>query len=188
MAQSNHGDAAQNFDTAQGSGTEQEVIGPTAADSALTANPVTVGGRASTSAPATVADGDVVNIALDDHGCVRIASLFRGHKLRQCTTITSSTAETDIIAAAGGVGVYLDLYRLVIANTSAVACNVTIRDLTTGGSAVYIFAVPAGQTVGFSGDWTSASKQTTAANKWTAQCSASVASIVITAEFALNTA
>lgn len=160
------------------------VGGPTAADAPLTANPVTIGGRAATANPTAVANADVVNTMHDKLGKLVAVSALRALKGIQKTTITSSTAETTIVTA-GAAGVFVDVFRLVIANTSASPCNVTIKD-ATAGTTRYILAVPAGQTVGFSGDCGSAAIQATAANNWTATCSASVASIEITAEYVAN--
>lgn len=99
----------------------------------------------------------------------------------QRTTITSSTSETTIVTA-GGAGVKLDIFRLIITNTSATACTVTIKE-ATAGTTKYIWSIPAGQPFGFAGNASSASKQTVANNNWTATCSASVASIEISAEY-----
>lgn len=135
-----------------------------------------------------LADGDGAAVALDVSGR-QILSTYpssgRASKGIQTTTITTSTAETTIVTA-GATGIFNDIYRLVIGNTSASACNVTIKDATTGTTR-FIIAVPAGETRGFSGDIVSAAIQNTAANNWTATCSASVTSIVITAEFIKNT-
>lgn len=104
--------------------------------------------------------------------------------LIQKTTITSSVAETTIGTAIALT--YLDLYKIIIANTSATACNVTIKD-ATAGTTRFIFAVPAGDTRGFVIPKESATPQNAVNNNWTATCSASVASIEITAEFIKNT-
>lgn len=62
---------AVNVVLASGTTTNVEVIGDVASDVAVTANPVTVGGRASTSTPTAVnADGDAVNLWLDRSGGV----------------------------------------------------------------------------------------------------------------------
>lgn len=103
-------------------------------------------------------------------------SFFKGI---QKTTITSSAAETTIVTANASYA--LDIYRLLIANTSASQATVTLKD-STGGTTRAILAVPAGQTVGFSGDLDSTMTQATKNNNWTATCT-SVASIEITAEY-----
>lgn len=99
----------------------------------------------------------------------------------QHTTITSSTAETTILAA-GGTGEFKHIHRLVIANTSATACVVTIRD-SLAGTIREVFAVAGGATSGFALPSVDAVGQTTAASAWTATCGTSVASIEITVQY-----
>lgn len=106
----------------------------------------------------------------------------REKKGHQKTTITSSTSETTIVSAE--VGVRLDIFSLIIANTSAVAATVTIKDSTTGTTR-WVIAVPAGETRGFHGPLESAHKQTDKNNNWTATCT-SVASIEITVLYSRN--
>jgi len=157
------------------------VSGAVAHDAADSGNPHKIGLQARTTWPTAVADADRVNAIGDKYGRQIVAHVPRGLRSRQTTTITSSTSETTIITA-GASGVFLDVYKLLITNTSATACNVTIKD-ATAGTTVEIYAVAAGQTVGFTLPACDAMKQTTAANNWTATCSSSVASIVINAMF-----
>jgi hypothetical protein len=161
------------------------ISGPTAADAPLTSAPVTIGGRAATAPPTAVANADVVNAQFDKTGRQVVIGALREMKSRQVTTITSSTAETTIFTADATYNI--DIYLLVITNTSATASIVTIKD-ATAGTTVWVFAVPAGQTVGFAVDSGSAVKQTTVNNNWTATCGTSVASIVITAHAVKNLA
>lgn len=111
------------------------------------------------------------------------SSVLRALKGIQKTTITSSAAETTIVTA--DAAFKLDIFRLVITNTSASAATVTIKD-STSGTTRFIFAVPAGQTTGFSGPIEAAAIQAAVNSNWTATCT-SVASIEITAEFVKNT-
>jgi len=159
------------------------IIGATLAGSPLAFAPVTEGGLAKTGNPAAVDDGDVVNALHDKLGKRISIPALREVKANQTTTITG-TSETTIVTA-GGSGVFADLYRLIITNTSATAVTVTIKD-ATAGTTRYVFAVPAAATVGFSADAGSAAKQATANNAWTATVSSSVTSIVITAETVAN--
>lgn len=99
----------------------------------------------------------------------------------QHTTITSSTAETTILAA-GGAREYRNINRLVIANTSATACVVTIRD-STAGTIREVFAVAAGANAGFALPSKDAVSQTVLNSAWTATCGTSVASIEITVQY-----
>lgn len=160
------------------------VVGGTASGATLTAAPVTTGGLAKTTNPTAVTDGQVVNATYDKLGRQVVVGSIRELKGRQVTTITSSTAETTIVTAVAST--FLDVYRIVITNTSATACNVTIRD-ATAGSAIETIAVPAGETRGWSGPESAASNQTTVNNNWTATCGTSVASIIVTAWYIKNT-
>lgn len=158
------------------------VSGDVAHDTADAGEPVKIGGKAITAWPTAVANADRANAITDKFGRQVVVGVPRDLRGKQKTQITSSTSETTIVTA-GAAGVFNDLYKLLITNTSATATNVTIRD-ATGGSAVEVFAVPAGQTVGFSLPSCDAIPQAAAANNWTAQSSVSVASLEITALYA----
>jgi len=159
------------------------VIGATLSGNALAFAPVTEGGLAKTANPAAVDDGDVVNALHDKLGKRISIPALREVKAIQTTTITG-TSETTIVTA-GGAGVFKDLYRLVITNSSATAVTVAIKD-ATAGTTRYTFAVPAASTVGFSADAGSAAIQAAANNNWTATVSGAVTSILITAETVAN--
>jgi hypothetical protein len=166
--------------TVSGTVTASGTVGTAAIDAAISGNPVLQAGRASSARPTAMsADNDAQAPWLDRHGAniVELAAP-RGLKDQQKTTITSSTSETTIVTAVASV--FMDLHGLVITNTSATACNVTIKD-ATAGTTRFIFAVPAASTVGFMLPSSDAHKQAVVNNNWTATCSASVASIEITA-------
>lgn len=154
------------------------VQGSLAHDAVDANNPVKIGGQARTTNPVAVVDADRVNAIFDKLGKQVVVGSIRVLKARQVTTITSSTAETTIVTAVAAT--FLDLYGLLLTNTSATATEVTVRDATAGGT-ISSFMVPAGQTVGFmlpeSGAW----PQGTANNNWTATCTTSVASLKVTA-------
>lgn len=99
-------------------------------------------------------------------------------KAKQATTITASTTETTIVTAVAST--FLNLYGLTIANTSATPVDVTIRDATAGSAVMNIY-VPAGDTRGFMLDIDSSIPQAAVNSNWTAQSSASVTSLKITA-------
>jgi hypothetical protein len=94
------------------------------------------------SANTAVADGDAVRAAgdligrqLDGGPC------DRGGRVGAVTTVTDGSSTSAI--SAGGAGVYLEVYDVVIANTSAgTAVTVDIRD-GTGGSVLGTFPAPA---------------------------------------------
>lgn len=155
------------------------VAGTVAHDGVDSGNPVKIGGKARTTNPTAVADGDRVDGAFDKLGR-QLVVLGQPRELRanQTALITSSTAETTILTA-GAAGVFHDLTHLIIANESATDVYVDIRD-DTAGSIVMTIAVKAGATGGFTA--AKSYTQTTAAKNWTAQCSASVASVRVTVQ------
>lgn len=157
--------------------------GDVAHDAADSGNPVKVGAMARTSNPAAVANADRVNFIADKLGKQITVGAIRELKGLQKTTITTSTGETTIVSAVAST--YLDLYGLILANTSATIVTVTIRD-TTGGSAIAIIEVPANDTRGFMLPVDSAIPQTTVNTNWTAQGDASITSLEITALYVKN--
>lgn len=158
-------------------------VGNVAHDAADAGDPLKIGGQARTTNPTAVADADRVNATFDKLGKQIVVGAIRELKGRQATTITSSTAETTIVTAVAST--FLDLYGLIIANTSATGVEVSIRD-ATAGSVIETFYVPANDTRGFMLPVDSAVPQAAVNNNWTAQCGASVASIKITAMYVKN--
>lgn len=159
--------------------------GGVAHDGVDSGNPVKTGGQARTTNPTAVADADRSNFITDKLGKQVVVGSIRDLKQNQVTTITSSVSETTIVTA-GGASVFLDLYGLIITNTSATAVNVAIKDATAGTTRLNI-AVPAGDTRGFMLPESGAIKQSSANGNWTATSSASVASLIITALTVANT-
>lgn len=137
-----------------------------------------LGVRNDTLATSTNTDGDYSQISTDLKGRVMVGSAPRTLKANQVTTITSSTSETTIVTAV--TSTFLDLYGLIVTNTSASAVNVAIKD-ATGGTTRLNIAVPAGDTRGFMLPIDAAIKQAASNNNWTATCSSSVSSVIITA-------
>lgn len=158
-------------------------VGNVAHDGVDAGNPIKIGGRANTSMPASVADGDRVNAQFSKTGIQITRGSIREQQGNQQTTITASTAETTIITA--DATYFLDVYSIIVTNTSATATNVTIKDSTAGTTRVVI-AVPANDIRGFALPVDSAHKQATVNNNWTATSSASVSSLQITALFVKN--
>lgn len=157
--------------------------GDVAHDAVDSGNPIKTGGQARTTNPTAVADADRANFITDKLGKQVVVNSIRDLKVVQKTTITSSTSETTVGSAVAST--FLDLYGLLITNTSATPCNVTIKDATSGTTRA-IIAVPAGDTRGFVLTESAAIPQAAVNNNWTATCSASVASIEITALFVKN--
>ncbi len=159
------------------------IAGDVAHDGADSGNPVKVGGQARTTNPTAVADADRSNFITDKLGKQVVVNSIRDLKGVQKTTITSSTGETTIITSVSSV--FLDLYGLIVANTSATATSVTIKDASSGTTRI-ILRVPAGDTRGFMLTESAAIPQASATNNWTATCADSVASIEITALYVKN--
>jgi hypothetical protein len=158
-------------------------VGNVAHDAVDSGAPLKMGAKAYTTNPVAVASADRTDLIADKQGKLISVGSIRDLKGSQKTTITSSTSETTIITAVASV--FLDVYSLMLTNTSATACNVTIKD-ATAGTTRFVIAVPAGQTVGFTLPESGAHKQAVVNNNWTATCSASVASIEITALYVQN--
>lgn len=154
------------------------VGGVTANGASKTGNPVRIGAVAHTANPTAVTDGQAVDLMADKLGKQVTVGSIRDLKANQVTTITASTAETTIVTSVASV--FLDMYGLIISNTSATAVNVAIKDVTAGTTR-FNFAVPAGDTRGFMLPEGGAIKQSAVTNNWTATVSASVTSVIITA-------
>jgi hypothetical protein len=160
------------------------VEGPTASGVSIAAAPLTIGGQARTTNPTAVTDGQVVNTTHDKLGKLVSVGSLRDLKTTQQTTITSSTSETTVLTAVAST--FLDVYGVIIANTSATACDVTFKDSTAGTTRFNIY-VPAGETRGFMLNESAGHNQATVNNNWTATCGTSVASIKITMLAVKNT-
>lgn len=137
-----------------------------------------LGVRNDTLAATTNATADYTQVTTDQAGIVITAGAPRALKGRQVTTLTSSTAETTIITSIAST--FLDLYGLILTNTSAAVTKVSIRDATAGGT-ISVFEVPPTDTRGFMLPLDSAIPQAAVTNNWTAQCGTSVASLEVTA-------
>lgn len=160
------------------------VVGSVAADAPDSGNPVKIGGKAVTAQPTAVAADDRVDALLDLFGRQVVQHALRSSKGRQRTVITSSAAETTIVTA--NATNFLDLYGLVLTNTSSTVCDVDIRD-ATAGTIVTTITVPADDTRGFMLPASDGYAQAALNNNWTATCT-SVASMTVTAMFVRNSA
>lgn len=135
-----------------------------------------LGIRNDTVADETNANGDYTQVSTDIKGRVLTSYVPRSLKIQGQLTLTSTTAETTVLAAIAST--FQDVYGCIAANTSATACEVTFRN-TTAGSVVFTVYVPAGETRGFMLPSESAYTQANINTNWTAQCGTSVASIKI---------
>jgi len=136
-----------------------------------------LGVRNDTLATGSGTTGDYTQISTDLKGRVMVGSAPRNLKLNQVTTITASAAETTIVTAVAST--FLDLYGLIVTNTSATAVTVALKDASASTTRLNI-AVPAGDTRGFMLPIDAAIKQTAVNNNWTATTQ-SVTSVIITA-------
>ena len=159
------------------------VGGPTAAAAAIAANPLTIGGRGSTTNPTAVADGQAVNVYLDKEGRIVPSNTHCRALVVQGAVVTvTDTTETTVIAA-GATGVFHDLTSIKLSNTSATAVRADIRDIT-GSTVVDTFYLPAGdiRSVVYQTPFT----QTTASNNWTVKLSATVVDVRVIATAVKN--
>lgn len=161
-----------------------QAAGDVAHDSVDSGSPVKIGGQARTTNPTAVADADRSNFITDKLGKQVVVGSIRDLKGVQQTTITSSTTETTIVTAVAST--FLDLYGLILTNTSATATKVTIKDATAGTTRAVI-QVPAGDTRGFMLNESAGIAQSATNNNWTATCGTSVASLEVTALYVKNT-
>lgn len=151
------------------------VVGNIAHDTGVSGPPVRIGGRAMLTNGTAVAEDDVADIATDNQGRV-ITTQHAPRDLitHTTTTITSSVAETTILAA-GAASVFHDLTQLIITNSTATALIVTIKDATAGTTRMIVAIAANGGIVMNFGDVPCC--QAAAAAAWTATCGTSLASI-----------
>lgn len=157
--------------------------GDVASGSSDSGNPQKIGGVGHTANPTAVTDGQRVNASFDKLGKQVVVGSIRDLKGVQQTTITSSTSETIIVTAVAST--FLDLYGLILTNTSATATKVTIKD-STAGTTRAVIEIPPTDTRGFMLNESAAFPQATVNNNWTATCGTSIASLEVTALFVKN--
>lgn len=154
-----------------------------ATGSAVPANAFYEGLLAKTANPTAASDGNLIGALADKLGKQVVVGSIRDLKGNQFTTITSSTSETTVVTQV--TSTFLDVYGVIVENTSATASKVTFKDSTSGTTQFEIY-VPAGDTRGFMLPESGAFKQTTVNTNWTATCGTSVASIVISVLYVKN--
>lgn len=134
--------------------------------------------------PTAATDGNIVGAMGDKLGRqVFVIGNVRDNKANSFTTITSSIVETTIIGAI--TSTFIDVYGVIIENTSATGTKVTFKDSTAGTTQFEIY-VPATDVRGFMLPSSDGYKQTTVNTNWTATCGTSVASITISALYVKN--
>lgn len=138
---------------------------------------------AKTTNPTAASDGNSVVPLADKLGKQVVAGSIRDLKADAVVTLTTSTAETTLIAQVAST--FLDVYGIIASNSSGSATELTFRD-TTGGSARFYVYVPAGETRGFMLPESASWKQATVNTNWTVQSSASITSVKIAALYVKN--
>ena len=162
--------------------TPKQMEGAVAHDSPVAGNPLLGGGEARLTLPTAVGDGDAVRGMRDDLGRNVNYPFAPRDLIVHNRIVLTSTTETTLIALAAST--FHDLVFLSFSNESATEVRVDIRDDTAGtirysidlaadgGGAIVKFPVPLTQAL--QGD------------NWTAQLSAAVSSVYITAQAVKN--
>ena len=158
--------------------------GDIAAAATDSGNPVKIGGIAASATPTKVTAAQRANAWFGLRGEQITQGNTRENKGVTHTTITASVSETTIVAQVAST--FLDLYGLILTNSSATASTVTIKD-STSGTVRAVIEVPAGDTRGFMLPIDAGIPQATVNNNWTATCGTSVTSIDVTALWVKNT-
>lgn len=152
------------------------VAGQAAHDAVISGAPVRIGGRAVTADYTSVATGDVADFITTLKGVlITRLNCIPENDISGAITITNSTADTSLIAAAGA-GLKNYIINLTISNSSATATTVTIKDGTTARFNVH---VPAGATVSL--DAAHPLFVTTANTAVNAACGTAVTSVFVNA-------
>ena len=152
-------------------------VGDVAHDTGDSGNPVKIGAVGRTANPTAVTTGDRVNVYADVFGRL-VTQPYVPRELTVDNTITlTTTTETTLIAAAAST--FHDIVWLFLSNSSATQVVVSIRDVAAGTVRLRV-------TLAASGGGAQISlpvqlKQTTVNTAWTAELSAGVSSVYITA-------
>lgn len=157
--------------------TSTAVAGTAAEAATASGNPVQIGVKASTTIQTARTTGQMVAPAADKIG----RYVGANEQIRDLTTMQpmvtlTSTTETTIVAAVAAI--FNDLRAVLIANTSATAVRVDFRTVAAG-AVVFSIQVPAGDTRAI--ELPIVAKQATVNTAWTAQLSAAVTDVRITA-------
>jgi len=132
--------------------------------------------------PTATSSGQLTGMSTDKYGRqIILTNTIRDLVTSQTTTITASTTETTIVTAAASV--FNDLSAIWFNNTSASAVRVDVRD-TTAGTVKWQIYIPAGDVRGIT--FNTPYPQAAVNTNWTAQCSASVTDVRITALYIKN--
>lgn len=155
---------------------KSEVVGPAAHDAAVSGNPVRVAGRAMLANGTAVAEDDTADIATDNQGRVVVTPHVPRDLVTHGTATLTSTTETSVIAA-GGAGVFHDLTKIILSNSSSTATRVQVRDASAGTIRLEVALAANGGAVIDFGNVPMC--MTTANNAWYATLSGAVTSIYV---------
>jgi len=119
------------------------VGGPTASGSSITANPVTIGGRAQNAEATAVTNGQVVNVATDLVGKQIVMPFANKENFLAGSTAAITTATNTLVISAQAAGVKIYMTGFSCANTGA---NTSLIQFTSGsgGSVLWTTIAPAG--------------------------------------------
>lgn len=151
-----------------------------------TASAQVISGQVATGLQSTAAEDASAALMVDNVGRAVVVPVPRQLVFDKTTTISATTAETTLIVG-GGAGVFNDLLRVFITNTSAsVGTRVDFRD-TAAGTVKFSIQAPANaSTPVFAGDVPI--MQSAANQLWTAQCAVATTDIRIYTQFTKNQA
>lgn len=161
--------------------TSATCVGDIASGSTNVTNPLQVGGRSATQLPTAVGDAQRVAGMFDKYGRQPVLPFGLREQVNPITQITlSSTAETTLIAAVGGV--FNDITTITIANTSTTATQVDFRD-STAGTVRWTAYVPGTDMRGIV--FSVPLPQASTSSNWTAKC-VTVSNVIISGQYIAN--
>jgi len=174
--------AANNLTQVSGSVTATGVAGAAAQGATASGNPVLGGAVAKTAQPTARTDGQIVTPLYSKvgHQIVMIGQVRDLNDTIAPITL-STTAETTLVAAVAAV--FTDIYSITIANTSATGVRVDFRTVAAGAIVESVW-IPATTTLQLNPYVPY--KQATVNTAWTAQLSAAVTDVRISARVVRN--
>jgi hypothetical protein len=121
----------------------QAVGGPTASGSSVTANPLTIGGRAQNAEATAVTNGQVVNVATDLVGRQIVMPFANKENFATGSSTAITTATNTSLIAAAGSGVKIYLTGFSCANTGSTTSLLQFTS-GSGGTVLWTTINPAG--------------------------------------------
>lgn len=148
------------------------------------ANALQIGVKAATANPANATAGNQVAIMADKAGRIVVTQGNVRELIGNISNAAITTTTETTIIAAGGAGVFNDITHLTLTNTG-VATLVSVKDATAGTTRwVGLVAATTGtEDIHFNPPL----MQATANNNWTATCTTTASSTIISCNFVKNT-